>query len=110
MVYSKKNTIMSITHEKTVTNPAGDKIKIDITFWISGNTPQYSISLYKCPKGKRKFTRVDFDNWEFRALDMIERQKYFHTKYLELVTQEQLDEAKKELWLKLVPEKAQTNF
>ncbi len=97
-------------HIKTITTANGDKVAIRVHFWMSNDMPQYSINLERCPKGKRKFVRIDYDDWDFRALSMDEREIYRNTKYLEIVTSEQLDEAKKELWLKLAPEKAQTNF
>ena len=93
-----------MNYEKLIINPAGDKIKIHVTFFIlSTNEPTYRIELSICPKGKRLFKRLEFDNWSYRKLSMEERRAYEHTEYLTFVTEEQIQEAKIELWHKLSP-------
>ena len=90
-------------HEKIIQLENGNKIKINISFWLNNNTPVYSISLYICQKGKRKFIELKFEDYAYRALSMEEREKFRDKKYLEYLTPLQILEAKKELWQKLSP-------
>lgn len=94
-------------HEKLVLNKEGDKIKIRVHFWLSCDMPFYSIDLFVCKKGKRKFVCVSFDDYVYRSLSMGDRIIYRYYKYKEYVTEEQILEAKNELWNLLSPIVAQ---
>lgn len=92
-------------HEKLITNPEGDKIKIDVRFYENfQGLPTYNLDISVCPKGKRLFKRLEFDNWSYRKLSTEERRAYEHTEYLKYITEEQMLEAKIELWHKLAPQ------
>jgi hypothetical protein len=90
-------------HEKLVVNENGDKVNIRVHFWLSYDKPSYSIDLFICKKGKRKFFNLSFDDYSYRALSMEDRTVYRYNKFKEYVTEEQILEAKNELWNLLSP-------
>ena len=90
-------------HEKLVVNENGDKVNIRVNFWLSYDKPSYSIDLFICKKGKRKFFYLSFDDYSYRALSMEDRAVYKYNKFKEYVTDEQILEAKNELWNLLSP-------
>ncbi len=104
-------------HEKLVINSNGDKINIRVTFWLSYDKPNYSVDLSICKKGKRKFIDVLFDDYalsfsdySYRRLSIEERAVYRLNKFKEYVTEEQILEAKNELWNKLSPNLSNSNY
>lgn len=90
-------------HEKLVVNKEGDKINIRVNFWLSYNKPSYDIDLFICKKGKRKFFNLSFDDYAYKSLSMDDRMVYRYNKFKEYVSEEQILEAKNELWQKLSP-------
>jgi len=92
-------------HEKIVVNENGDKIKIRVNFWLFADRPTYSFDLFICKKGKRKFFNLSFDDYAYRALSLEDRQTYRMNKFKEYVTDDQIFEAKYELWQLLSPKK-----
>lgn len=90
-------------HEKLVENKEGDKIKIRVGFWLSYDKPAYSVDLSICKKGKRKFFYLSFDDYTYRALSLEDRTDYRYSKFKEYVAEEQILEAKNELWNLLSP-------
>ncbi len=93
-----------MNHEKLVINEKGDKVRINVSFYESNDKAFYNISLAVCANGKRKFIFIHIDNWEYRSLSMENRRKYEYEHFLKYVTQEQINEAKLELWHKLSPQ------
>jgi len=94
-------------HEKIVVNKNGNKVKIKVHFWLSYDKPSYSIDLLICKKGKHKFLNLSFDDFDYRALSMEDRTVYRYNKFKEYVTDEQILEAKNELWNLLSPSVAE---
>lgn len=94
-----------MNHEKIVINPEGDKIKLIVRYYENfQGLPTYSLDVSVCLKGKRLFKRLEFDNWSYRKLSLEDRRIYEHTEYLKYVTEEQMQEAKMELWHKMSPQ------
>jgi hypothetical protein len=90
-------------HEKLVKKENGDKINIRVNFWLSYDKPNYTIDLFICKKGKRKFYNLSFDGYEYRILSQEERLIYRTNKFREYVSDELILEAKKELHNLLKP-------
>lgn len=91
-------------HEKTIINKSGDKVKIQVNFWLNHRTPVYDVQLYICKKGTRKFKSIDYgDDFSYRALTMEKKREFTMQKYLEIVDIEDINEAKKELHQLLAP-------
>jgi len=96
-------------HEKLVINKNGDKVNIRVNFWIYNNKPSYSINLFICKKGKRKFFNLSFDDYSYRSLSNEDKAIYRYNKIKEYVEEEQILEAKNELWNLLAPTLEQVN-
>jgi len=92
-------------HEKLIKKENGDKVIIKVHFWMYHENSRYDVDLQICLKGKRKFHFIQADGYEYRSLSMSDRRLYMHNKYLEHVTEDQIFEAKTELWNLLKPTK-----
>ena len=92
-------------HEKIITRPNGDKIRIDVYLQIDMNSLFWRTIISICGKGKRKYNNpVDTDSYSFRRLSMPDREKNITEQQLKIVTAEELLSAKNELWEKLKPQ------
>lgn len=82
-----------------VINKDGDKININVSFWLNNNKPNYDISVCICKKGKRKFydpLHELTNDYCFRKLSMPERREFIFNKILEIVPIEFINKAKRE--------------
>ncbi len=83
----------------------GNKVKIRVYFYFSLEKPIYNISARICLTGKRTYINVcNIDGFEYRRLNSTERNSYEMSKIREHVTDEQILEAKMELWNLLKPQ------
>lgn len=97
-----------MNHEKIIVKENGDKVKLRIDFFIlSLSKPSYKITMYLCEKGKRKYNEVKFDSYEYRKLTMEERSGFEYQKFLEYLSEEEIHQAKLEVWEKLKPIKGE---
>ena len=92
-----------MNHEKIITKENGDKVKINVSVYLNYNTAVYKLSLSLLPKGKRKFVQISFDGYEYRQLNMEQRREYELKEYLKEVSENDIYQAKIELWEKLKP-------
>jgi hypothetical protein len=90
-------------HEKIIKRDDGSRVEIAINFWENSDKPVYDVSLQVCDAGKRKFRRIETDDYQYRALSMDDRKKYMLKIFLEYVSAEEIQQAKLELWYKLKP-------
>lgn len=94
------------SHIKNIKLPDGRKVNIYVRISLSFLKPEYVVTVSVCDAGKRKFKPIDpSNNYSFRVLSLDDRQQYLMERYLEIVTAEQIHEAKLELWEKLKPTK-----
>ena len=95
-------------HEKIFKREDGTQYKIDVSLYVEtfGKLKsEYRATVTWKAKGKRKWLNVsDSDDWECRKLDMEDREKWHHQKYLKHVTAEEILITKLELWEKIKPE------
>jgi hypothetical protein len=93
-----------MTYEKIIVRENGDKVKLLINFFLlSLSQPTYKINVYLCGKGKRKYNEIKFDSYDYRRLGMEGRKDFEYQEYLKHVTEDELHEAKLEVWQKLIP-------
>jgi len=93
-----------MNHEKLLKRSDGSKIKIRVRFWIRTIYPMYDVEVLICEPRKRTFYNVySSDDWSYRKLSMEEREKYVYEKQLEHVTEDEIMEAKMEMWNILKP-------
>lgn len=93
-----------MNHEKIIIRENGDKVMLRINFFIlSLSKPTYKLNVYLCGKGKRKYNEITFDSYEYRRLGMEERKDFEYQEYLKHVTEDELQEAKLEMWETLKP-------
>lgn len=91
-------------HEKIIRREDKSRIKIKVSFFSDFRGNSYLCSVLTCPKGKRKFVNaVVTDDWNRRKLSMNEREVYDHRQQLKYVSEQEILEAKLELWEKLKP-------
>lgn len=93
-------------HEKIIRRGDGSRVKIEISTYIDySRRPVYRIdSVTMCEKGKRTWTGHCFKNdFRYRSLKHEDRIKYATEKFLEIVTEDEMWQAKLELWEKLKP-------
>lgn len=93
-----------MNYEKIIARENGDKVKLLINFFLlSLNQPTYKVNVYLCGKGKRKYNEIKFDDYSYRSLTMQARKDFEYQEYLKHVTEDELHEAKLEVWQKLIP-------
>ncbi len=94
-----------MNHTKLILTKDGNRVNILVTFWLNNNKPIYNISISVCKKGKRKFIYPNHSHdYEYRRLCNFERNEYLLKKYLEVITIEDINEAKLELYNLLKPQ------
>jgi len=94
------------THEKIIKRVDGSRVKITVEFSVSffKQDAKYSVSVEKCEKGKRTWKYcLDRDSNTYRKLNQADRIERIKKANLELVSPEEIFEAKMELWQKLKP-------
>ena len=95
-------------HETLIQRPDGTKIKLIVGFWADSMRDEfgYTVQLAVCQPRKRTFiyARNEYqDDYEYRALNKQERQKFVEENNLKYVTAEEIYQAKIELWNKIKP-------
>jgi hypothetical protein len=93
-----------MNYEKIIVRENGDKVMLRINFFLlSLNKPTYKVNIYLCGKGKRKYYEITFDSYGYRSLSMEGRKDFEYQEYLKHVTEDEIQEAKLEVWQKLIP-------
>ena len=107
----KKFTIKrqnKMTHEKIFIRGDRTKLKVIVelyTTMYSNDRYGYRVCVAKCEPRKRTWHYVlNTDDYRYRQLNASERVKWENDLYLELLTPEEILEAKMELWNKIKPE------
>ncbi len=98
-----------MTHKKTIKRDNGLQYQICVNVYLDsyGNKGvEYRIDIYCRKKGKRNWLNVEkgIDSYKYRGLSMEERSEYDIKNNLRYLTQDEIHEAKLELWNKLKPE------
>jgi len=96
-----------MNHEKIIVKENGDKLKICVSCWIDMlRGCQYNLSIWTLSKGKRKWKHYspEDDNYKYRSLTMNQRRDFYLYMANEIAGEENIKEAKLELWNKLKPE------
>jgi len=101
-----------VTYNKTLKRESGRKVMICIDFSTYGFEefdkvgPEYKVRVFTKEKRKRKWLPVnDPDNYNRRRLDYDGRHLWDRKKQLEVVTEEEIYQAKLEAWETLKPKK-----
>jgi len=96
-------------HEKIVKREDGTQYQICIDIYLDSyrtESMQYRVDVYCRQKGKRKWSNVDREIYdhEYRRLSMDERREYDNKNNLRFVTEQEIYDAKIELWNLLKPQ------
>ena len=85
-----------MVHEKTFKRPDGSKVKIEVRFFSYTFTTdfKYTIQVYVCEPGKR---------YNYIRFKQNHQEQFKFNKYLNVVSADEIKEAKNELWEKLKP-------
>jgi hypothetical protein len=78
--------------EKIYKKEDGSKVKliVDFNFSFNRNNSTYRINVYLCAPNKRKYIKVDSDDWEYRNLSMEDRRKANMVECMKYITEDQL--------------------
>ncbi len=95
-------------HEKTVKRENGDRVIIRVNFYVDNYSSDikgnYMVSLGLLPFRKRKVHYLsNGDNYTCRAMNTQDREKFNHVENLKYVSEQEILEAKMELWELLKP-------
>jgi hypothetical protein len=100
-------------HETIFKRDNGDCVKINTSVYLDNYRSMnavYRISVDVKPKGKKKWVNVhSSDDYEWRRLSTEKRYEYEMNIYLQHVSQDEIMEAKLELWQLLNPNKEQNH-
>ena len=99
---------MKTTHCRTMRRPDGTRVKVEVRFEEDYQDRRgeytYKARVYTCQKGKRTWVSTYCtDDFSYRKLGMELRHKYEYDSMFPTISEKELDEVKKELWLKLEP-------
>lgn len=91
--------------EKIIKREDGSRVRIITSLRDSySNQPIYESIVHVCGKGKRTWNGTYSDgDFSFRRLSMDERKVFINEKNLEYVTEQELHDAKLELWESIKP-------
>jgi hypothetical protein len=91
--------------EKMIKREDGSRIKIIVEiFNVNYGSLQYKSSVLHCDKGKRTWRGTfNSDDYEYRGLSMDDRRKFEYESQLEFVSDQEILQAKIELWESLKP-------
>ena len=93
--------------EKIIKRDGGKRVKICVSVHVEhyrGNEIEYKTFVLSCEKGKRTWKgSCDRNDYTFRRLSMDDRNKFEYESQFNLVTIEELNSAKLELWHKIKP-------
>jgi len=92
-------------YEKIVVRENGDKVLILVNLYVNNidNGHTYDIDIKVCLKNKRKFVKLEFDDYLYRMLSMEDRATFRYKEYLKVVSEQELLDAKIELWNLISP-------
>ena len=94
--------------EKIIKREGGSRVKISVGTHFNRGI-EYTINVATCKKGKRTWVGTyDSDCYRYRELTMGERRAFEYKSYLKVVTEEELQEARLELWEAMKPTCTQT--
>jgi hypothetical protein len=98
--------------ETIIKRENGNKVAINVELHIDGyhrNPPEYLVTISTCAKGKRTWINQDCSNdYEYRynlKFGSPERKEYEHKFYLQFATEEEIYQAKLNLWESIKPTK-----
>lgn len=90
-------------HEITLKRESGEKVKIDVTLGIDHREFYWEIDVSICAPRKRTFIYlVDTDSFEYRRLNVKERDSFRMKEFLKHVTKEEIQIACLELKEKIM--------
>ena len=97
---------MKTSYEKIIKREDGSRVKIFVDlFDVRYGELAYRTSASTCGKGKRTwYGSFDSNHYMYRQLSMEDRRTYEHESQLDFVSEDELLQAKTELWEKLKPE------
>jgi hypothetical protein len=95
-------------HEKIITREDGSKVKIGVSLFLpSTREHEYRVNIALCGKGKRTWVYKDCtDDYDYRyklKFASPERIDYEHKFHLQFATEDEIHQAKLELWEKMKP-------
>ena len=89
--------------EKIIKREDGSRVKIRTHPFIDQEVI-YKVYVSTCKKGKRTWIRTyDSDCYKYRGLSMDERGAFEYNSYLKVVTEEEIQEVRLELWEAMKP-------
>lgn len=92
--------------EKTLKRENGERIKIICNFRGDYRRSRYEVQVLHCDKGKRTWKGCcDTEHHMFRRLSIEERSQAVEKSYLNYVTEQEILDAKLELWELMKPER-----
>ena len=93
--------------EKIIKRDDGKRVKILVSVHVDhyrSSKVEYKSQVSVCEKGKRTWKgSCDCDGYTFRKLSMDDRSKFEYESQFNLITIEELNNAKLELWHKIKP-------
>jgi len=90
--------------ETVIRREDGSRVKIKAYFHAEYRDIEYRCDVYTCEPKKRTWKNVyDSNCYKYRCLSMEDRKKYVAEKELEVVSPEELHQAKINLWESLKP-------
>lgn len=91
--------------EKIIKREDGSRVRIIASIYNSYQKIKYETCVHICEKGKRTWRGVyDTDNFMYRRLNTEDREKFILEAQLKAVTEDELFDAKLDLWNMIRPE------
>lgn len=90
--------------EKTLKREDGKRIRIIVEFFSDYRSSKYRVNVLHCDKGKRTWMGCcNMDSGTYRKLSMEERRKAVEMAQFDYVTEQEILDAKLELWHLMKP-------
>lgn len=89
-----------MTTSKIFKKESGDRYEVKLSLYTDSYSSRFhwDISVYCCPAGKRKFVHLNCqDDWQYRKLDMREREEYYKQFLLSHIPAEWVTEVQREI-------------
>jgi hypothetical protein len=91
-------------HEKIFVRESGAKVKITVWLTVDYRDTTWRVDVETCQPKKRTWVNVySTDDYSFRKLSPEDRRKFIEEKQMAVITTEELQEVKTELWMNLKP-------
>lgn len=91
-------------HEKIIKRADGSRVMIEVSLICDFLNYKYNFKVFYCEPRKRSFLAlINRDDYSYSKLPPEEREKYCYDKYLNYVSEEEIHQAKTEIWEKLKP-------